>query len=414
MRKYEVAGQGKCLVRLLPLKNIAHPMPRILIYLLLFICFYMQSCSSAVQDGPIVPQPDTTTKSIAFNSSNDKWQDAGTRTTTSGLETLFKSFRTWGYKTTDNTQPSALQTVMDGYKVEYTQGTAGSTTTNTADWEYVGIQNPMLTSPQNIKYWDFSATSYRFFAYSPFNTQVHTTINTTPTASTATFTFPFDYSDQANAKSTPYASHLWLATPTSTTTSYGACVTLTFAPIIAKVRFRFTYPQSTQSVSISNIQFCDSRFMDNPSIADTPLHGSITATYPLTELPTSTLPTLSMVPASTAATGHLLLSIPYEEATDNIHILKDPSLYQKWYYVPPCANIPYEQGSYTIRALIGGKEVTATVPAQFMQWRAGYQYTYIFKLSDVGGNISFTDLQVEQWLPAPDIKNEEGKGTEDW
>ncbi len=82
--------------------------------------------------------------------------------------------------------------------------------------------------------------------------------------------------------------------------------------------------------------------------------------------------------------------------------------------MPPFANIPYEQGSYTIRAIIGGKEVTATVPAEFMQWKAGYQYTYIFKLSDVGGNISFTDLQVEQWLPAPDIKNEEGKGTEDW
>lgn len=190
-------------------------------------------------------------------------------------------------------------------------------------------------------------------------------------------------------------------------------MTLTFAPIIAKVRFRFTYPNGTKSVTMRNIQFSDSRFLDDASKADTPLRGTITATYPLTGIPSSQQPVITMAPASTDATGQILLRVPYEEPSDAVHILKDPTLYQKWYYVPPLANIPYEQGAYTITANISGKKVSATVPAQYMQWKAGYQYTYIFKLSDVGDNITFADLQVEQWLPGAEIKNN-GNGTQEW
>lgn len=307
---------------------------------------------------------------------------------------------------------------MDGYKVVFTQGSAGNTASNTADWEYVGIENPMLSIPQTIKYWDHSATSYRFFAYSPFRSDVTVTA---PTAAdpNVSLNFPFEYSDAAKATSSPYASRLWLATPSSDGTSasspaYGSCVTLTFAPIIAKVRFRFIYPNGTKSVTMRNIQFSDSRFLDDASKADTPLRGTITATYPLTGIPSSQQPVITMTPASADATGKiLLLTVPYEEPTDTIHILKEPTLYQKWYYVPPLANIPYEQGAYTITVNISGKKVSATVPAQYMQWKAGCQYTYIFKLSDVGDNITFADLQVEQWLPGAEIKNN-GNGTQEW
>ena len=107
---------------------------------------------------------------------------------------------------------------MDGYKVLFTQGSAGNTASNTADWEYVGIENPTLSIPQTIKYWDHSATSYRFFAYSPFHPDVTVT---TPTvaAPNVSLNFPFEYSDAATATSSPYASRLWLATPSSNSTS---------------------------------------------------------------------------------------------------------------------------------------------------------------------------------------------------
>lgn len=383
---------------------------RILTIVALAICLW--SCSSE-QDEPFVPE----SKGIAFGGNNGTWQDAQTtRGAGNGLETLFTSFRVWGYKTTSDVSAiSSSQIVMDGYKVLFTQGSAGNTASNTADWEYVGIENPLLTTPQTIKYWDHSATSYRFFAYSPFRSDV-----TAPTAAdpNVSLSFPFEYSDAATATSSPYASRLWLATPSSNGTSasspaYGSCVTLTFAPIIAKVRFRFTYPNGTKSVTMRNIQFSDSRFLDDTSKADTPLRGTIHATYPLTGIPSSQQPVITMAPSSTDATGKILLTVPYEEASDAVHILKDPTLYQKWYYVPPLANIPYEQGAYTITANISGKKVSATVPAQYMQWKAGYKYTYIFKLSDVGDNITFADLQVEQWLPGAEIKND-GNGTQEW
>ena len=382
---------------------------RILTIVALAICLW--SCSSE-QDEPFVPE----SKGIAFSSNNGKWQDAQTtRGADNGLETLFSSFRVWGYKTTsDVTSLSSSQLVMDGYKVVFTQGSAGNTASNTADWEYVGIKNPTLPTPQTIKYWDHSATSYRFFGYSPFRTDVTVTTPTTAEPNVS-LSFPFDYSDAATATSTPYTSHLWLATPSSDATSaaYGSCVKLTFAPIIAKVRFRFAYPNGTKSVTMRNIQFGDSRFLDDASKADTPLRGTITATYPLTGIPTSQQPVITMKPSATDATGNIILTAPYEEAADKVHIIKDPTLYQKWYYVPPLANIPYEQGAYTITAYISGKKVSATVPAQYMQWKAGCQYTYIFKLSDVGDNITFADLQVEQWLPGADIQND-GNGTHDW
>ena len=385
---------------------------RILTIVALAICLW--SCSSE-QDEPFVPE----SKGIAFGGNNGTWQDAPTtRATNTGLETLFTSFRVWGYKTvSDVSALSSSQIVMDGYKVLFTQGSAGNTASNTADWEYVGIENPLLTTPQTIKYWDHSATSYRFFAYSPFRSDV--TVTTPSTADpNVSLSFPFEYSDAATATSSPYTSRLWLATPSSDVTSatspaYGSCVTLTFAPIIAKVRFRFTYPNGTKSVTMRNIQFSDSRFLDDASKADTPLRGTITATYPLTGIPSSQQPVITMASASADATGQILLTVPYEEPSDAVHILKDPTLYQKWYYVPPLANIPYEQGAYTITANISGKKVSATVPAQYMQWKAGYKYTYIFKLSDVGDNITFADLQVEQWLPGAEIKNN-GNGTQEW
>ena len=128
-----------------------------------------------------MPNPDAPTKSIAFGSNNSKWQDAQTtRGAGNGLETLFPSFRVWGYKTvSDVSALSSSQIVMDGYKVVFTQGSAGNTASNTADWEYVGIENPILAIPQTIKYWDHSATSYRFFAYSPFRSDVTVTTPTT-------------------------------------------------------------------------------------------------------------------------------------------------------------------------------------------------------------------------------------------
>lgn len=383
------------------------------------------SCSSSKQDDPFIPEPDDNV-GIAFGGNNGTWQDAPTtRATGTGLETLFPTFRVWGYKTTSTTAaaPSAPETVMNGYIVRHYGGTAGSTESNTTGWEYAGIQNAALSSIQTIKYWDYSATSYRFFAYSPSDT-----LAVSPQASDSksfSFSFPFAYSDATTATTLPYISELWFALPASSgsvstpASSYGSCVTLTFAPLIAKVRFKFSYPEGADAVVIKDIQFRDSRFMADPTTATTPLRGTITATYPLQGIPTSSSPTLSWTTTDTAegsgasSTGPLILTIPYEEEGDRIHNVSDKSLYGKWYYVPPFNAIPYSQGAYTITANIDGRYASATVPEEFMQWKAGYQYTYIFKITEAGTVINFSDLQVEKWLTGSNIDNN-GSGTEDW
>ena len=134
---------------------------------------------------------------------------------------ISKTFKVWGYKTTGGNYTSGFnqsQNVMDGYTVNWTQQTANTTSSNTADWEYVGIHNDKLNANQTIKYWDYSATSYRFFAYSiptaagnikaPNFLEPSTTEGSNTTQ--ASFSIPFTYNKDATAVPLPF---LWLLPP---------------------------------------------------------------------------------------------------------------------------------------------------------------------------------------------------------
>lgn len=396
-------------------------MHKLRIMTLLLMAITLASCSSSQQDEPITPNPKPDPNpqpelmGISFGGNNDTWQDAPTtRAGKTGLETLFPSFRVWGYKTTDASLATS-QLVMEGYNVKYTQGSSGASQSNTADWEYVGITN--TTTTQTIKYWDYSASSYRFFAYTPDDAKINVSIQDAGTASaTTSFHLPFAYNENATAVSFPYMSELWYSTKDATTSQYGKCVTLAFAPVIAKVRFKFAYPDGTTAISIKNITFQDNRFIDNPANADTPLCGDITISYPLAGTVSSNTPNFvwtSTDPKTENSTGSLVLTIPYEDKDDAIHILDNPTLYNKWYYVPPLGNSSYVQGAYTVNAIIDGKNSSATVPAAYMQWKAGFQYTYIFKITEAGTGITFADMQVEEWLPGTELNNN-GNGTEGW
>ena len=84
-----------------------------------------------------------------------------TRGTTSNsaltdAEKLDKQFKVYGVKTTDGTM---FHNVFVDYSVWYNENL---TTSNTNKWEYVG-------NNQTIKYWDYSASEYRFVAGSPIN-----------------------------------------------------------------------------------------------------------------------------------------------------------------------------------------------------------------------------------------------------
>ena len=394
------------------------------IFIISALAICLLSCSSPEQDDLLIPEPQQ--GSISFGGNSGSWQDAPTsRAGETGLETIAKSFRVWGYKNTGGNKTDGFtepQKVMDGYIVNWNQPAAGST----GNWEYSGIKNSKLNyATQTVKYWDYSATCYRYFAFSPEGANVTTTLlqeggnstnqagttseegssnqagttsaegstNQTDKASKVSFQIPFQYNENATSSSTPYISDLWLSDNQNfgDDKKYGACVKLTFAPIVTKVRIKFKYPENITNISIKNISF-------QKTDGEVPTAGNIRITYPITG--TETQPVYSWV---TTQTGRIKLSVPYEEEeeADKIHQTNERG---KWYFVPPIG----EQGTYTMTATIDGKTSTAIIPAEYMQWKAGYQYTYIFKITEAGTVISFTNLLVEKWEESAPIQNTGG------
>lgn len=368
------------------------------IFIISALAICLLSCSTPEQDDLLIPEPQQ--GSISFGGNSGSWQDAPTsRAGETGLETIEKSFRVWGYKNTGGNHTDGFtdpQKVMDGYIVKWTQPATGGT----GSWDYTGIKNEKLNNAtQTVKYWDYSATCYRYFAFSPEDAEVKTTllakdgsVTTNLTAATQTsFSIPFEYKEDAKSSTTPYISDLWLSDNQNfgDDKKYGACVKLTFAPIVTKVRIIFKYPENITNISIKDISF-------QQTTGEVPTEGNIRINYPITG--TGTQPVYSW---ETTQTGIINLSVPYEEEADKIHQTTERG---KWYYVPPIG----EQGTYTMTATIDGKTSTAIIPAEYMQWKAGYQYTYIFKITEAGTVISFTNLLVEKWKESAPIQNSGG------
>ena len=391
--------------------------------LIIFMALCLLSCSHSGQDDPFIPG--SSESGIAFGGNSGKWQEAGSRAWAqtgsrtgegeTGLETLFSSFRVWGYKTKTDTHQdggngtAVIQKVMEGYLVDWDNN----------GWEYIGKQNTFLNTTQTIKYWDYSASSYRFMAYATNDAKdatVKVTSSTDASLSTTVFKIPYAFSKDATGTTTPYISELWVSNNQSTGQhKYGDQVKLTFAPLIAKVRFKFKYADG-QEPKITDISFKDSRWQKDATgklqwtagnEAKTPIEGTIVISYPLSETDTQAQVSKSW---ENTIVGPLELTIPYEEENDPIH---QTSTHQKWYYMPPMDIAKYKQGSYTITAKVNGNPVSATVGNEYTQWEAGCQYTYTFKISETNTSISFAEVQVEQWKENGVLDNN-GNGTKDW
>lgn len=377
------------------------------------------SCSEAKDDIPsqkpdVPPTPDA--NMISFSSSDNNWQEGETNTRATELETLYKDFIVYGYKNTSNS--GGQQIVMDGYKVQWVNNT----------WEYILPDIPN----QHMKIWDFSAVSYRFFAIAPHSHVAKPNIeSSTDGEAYYTFTTKYDFNNQKAAKSTPYYSELWYSFKGATDASktmpkIGEQVKLVFSPLIAKVRFRFTFATGVKAI-ITEPTFQDTRWATNtpatdpstPNTPNTPMQWDITVKYPTikdaeiastpaegeTALLATNIPTVSfsITPTENSPQDKFLFDTPFTDESE------------KWYFVPPMADAPdaYENKSFTLTAKIDGHEDTATVPAEYMQWKAGYQYTYVFKVLEAGTDIIFSDMQVEKWERNTPADNQ-GHGTGGW
>ena len=173
---------------------------------------------------------------------------------------LNSQFIVWGEKNeTDETEATVASgnLVFPNYKVTYTANTAYTSTSNTKDWEYVGLAygaesanvkikgTAVTTDAQTIKYWDYNATSYTFTAVSAHPTDISSAkviIDKVAAGSTNQYDkgYTVTVTDMADLSSLYFADRVNIAQSAdkdrTKENTYGGNVKFTFRNGVSKVR----------------------------------------------------------------------------------------------------------------------------------------------------------------------------------
>ena len=338
----------------------------------------LMGCSSESTDTPAEEPTVETGTPIALSTN----QQAETVVTRAGLEEKgVTAFTVFGYKNYDDVEDDddnydTRQTVFPGYTVSWTANSANTSTTNTNSWEYVDE-----ATEQTIKYWDWGASAYRFFGVTGSVNSGHATgtrgkYGTYGNGDTYELTITADGSTEDAINATPYISHLWFSNGNigEDQKEFGKPVQLEFLKPLSTVRFMFTFedPKDAATTMLTQKSFRPT----NGSIIKT--RGDITISYPLTG-PT-TKEWFTYLPGEGGLTD--FTQDYYEEVeVSGEHVVKPyfdapDSLCNYIYTVLPASN----QGTYTLSVSVNGDPKTTVVPAEFMDWKLGYLYTYIFKI----------------------------------
>ncbi len=353
------------------------------------------------------PEPELQTP-ISFSSSLPEGQEV----TRANLETYASTFKVWAYKNdaiegaSTPVNYTSYQAVMPSYTVNYGANTAFTTTSNTHDWEYVGQQQG--TDPeQTIKYWDMDAKAYRFFAYT-LGTATSPAIPNAVTSScpsvggttpvSATLTATVDSGTDEGIAAAPYFSRLWFSdgNPTNYPNRlFGQPVNLEFLKPFARVRFMFTFMDI--KITRNDINSCSFKPTDASKKIGTA--GTVTVTYPLTGTETTeswSIPTVTSTIDAFTLDYYEPQTLPDPSDPQYSDIVTYNNSAHHWYNVLPAEN----QGSYTIATNIF-EDRTAVVPAEYMNWKAGYEYTYIFKITEDGGIfLEVIQVGIRDWTHA--------------
>ena len=299
-------------------------------------------------------------------------------------------FHVWGYKNMSYSDGSygETQEVFPCYQVDWHANSAATSATNSSNWDYILTEKPN----QTIKFWDWSAKAYRFFAATNWvPTPPAPDVENVSYGDDGTVSMLVDASSASAIDAAPYFSRLWFSTGDAGTypdKQFGRPVTLEFIKPYARVRFIYNYVYPREGVIIASQSF-------KPSATGEKIYrkGVVTVTYPLEG--EDTKESYSMTPTAAGDEAHLA------DFTEDYDPEVDTKEYTTcdggWYTVLPNTS----QGSYTLTVNIKGLgERTAVVPATYMQWKAGYSYTYIFKITEEGGvAIGWVDYAVVPWIP---------------
>ena len=328
----------------------------------------------------------------------------------------------------DNTATND-QAVYTNYYLKY-DGNKNNTQSNTAGWEYVGVDNtkyrnhvtPKIDADQTIKYWDYSAKAYTFYAATANPADVQegkVTINKiTEDAAGSVYTKGYEvtlkdgaswdelyFADRKVISKTKDAEH-------GKHDVYGGEVNFTFRNALTKVRVAMYETIPGYSVTIDKFYYTEDGGTDQTT-AET---GKFKADANNTPLVTSeTGVTYKVVYYNETEAGGQLVNQPRmlpnktgEGATktvlelgDNLKADKELSTIittptydtdgGKYTLFMPQADNNQTLSlkvDYTLTSLDGSGEqikvkgATAVIPAKYLCWRPNYAYTYLFKISD--------------------------------
>ena len=390
----------------------------------------LASCTNdeIVGQGPGVDKP-TTNGVIAFGG----LAPAMTRADLYGGDAAAKlsnKFVVYGTKhTAAETNTAANDAVVfNNFQVAWAANTAGTAASNSSDWDYVGKQAYDATpTSQGIKYWDYSAAQgYTFYAFSssdisyPKNasdlvevTKVTTDEPTSPAVgSLYNKGYQVTVKDGANLNNLYFSDRVPVAKE-----KYDKTVDFTFRNIGAKVRFGFyeTIPGYTVKIDkfyidddatavvttfpAMNVAKTDGFYA---SLQNVKRGTGVNQTLNVTYYPATTATEVINRPKVTNPTAGYNYSLKLGDGSSIINqTLATSASSPTWvagvagdnYYTPV---FPFEGNSnplllkldFTMTADDGSGDVIkvrgarAVVPAQYVQWKSNFAYTYIFKISD--------------------------------
>ena len=332
----------------------------------------------------------------------------------------------------DNTATND-QAVYTNYYLKY-DGNKNNTQSNTAGWEYVGVDNtkyrnhvtPKVDADQTIKYWDYSAQAYTFYAATakPADVEAGTVTIKKITADAGANGSVYTKGYEVTLKDGATWDELYFADRKVITKTidaehgkhdvYGGEVNFTFRNALTKVRVAMYETIPGYSVTIDRFYYTSGAAGDDQRTAETnmfkadasntPLETSATGvTYKVVyynkteasgqlENQPKMLPNAAGQPGATKTVLALgnNLKRGTELSTDIQRPTYDTNGGNYTLFMPQADNDKTLslKVDYTLTSLDGSNEkihvngATAVIPAKYLCWRPNYAYTYLFKISD--------------------------------
>ncbi len=338
---------------------------------------------------------------------------------------LGNMFIVWGEKNeTDGKKASETDLVFKNYVVKYTQNSANTTTSNTNNWEYVGIDHSSYnsnvspnigTTAQTIKYWDDSATSYTFTAVSAkeddiTSGKVKITKNEGKSSTDSETGSVYDKGYTIELGTGASAGNIYYADRNNVTKTDGSFshqpVTMTFRNFQSKIRFAMYETIPGYKVVVTGVKYNNTEHKSSDT--ETAAFGvdgkfvtvgdktKYTVTYETNSSSNENKVKVAVDENSstqdycTAGSDGILKTSkesplgttsanPTYDAKDKGYtaILPNPSN-----ATDMKLTVSYELYSEDTGEKITCTDRTAVVPAAYCQWKSNYAYTYIFKISD--------------------------------